>query len=144
MSDAEGCWRNGAVVEMEAVNCEGWHWYRDWKESCDEPVRNWNGSRGGKRSVAAKALLASLARAASFCSPDLEEKILLGSLFFPAFYFVFFLLFNQGYPGIVGEVWNLQHSRESSSSACPSKSSSSRKPSASYGRATTNTSTDTS
>ncbi|MBI2136768.1 hypothetical protein HYU06_06880 [Candidatus Woesearchaeota archaeon] len=45
--------------------------------------------------------------AAMLCRPDLRDKILAGGVIFLAIYFIFFLLFNLAYPGIVQRVWNL-------------------------------------
>ncbi len=41
------------------------------------------------------------------CRPDLKKKIWSGGIAFLIVYFVFFLLFNITYPGIVQELWNL-------------------------------------
>lgn len=46
--------------------------------------------------------------AAILCRPDLKKKIFVGSLTFLFLYFIFFLLFNITYPGIVSAVWNLR------------------------------------
>lgn len=45
--------------------------------------------------------------AAILCQTDLKRKIWLGGTAFLALYFVFFLLFNIAYPGLVREAWNL-------------------------------------
>ena len=45
--------------------------------------------------------------AAMLCRPDLKKKILIGGLIFFMLYFIFFVLFNLIYPGLVLKVWNL-------------------------------------
>ncbi len=45
--------------------------------------------------------------AALFCRPDLKKRIFIGGFLFLGLYFIFFLLFNLAYPGIVERVWNL-------------------------------------
>ena len=45
--------------------------------------------------------------AAMLCRPDLKRKICVGGTMFLAIYFVFFLLFDLTYPGLVQNVWNL-------------------------------------
>src|SRR3989338_6607436 len=45
--------------------------------------------------------------AAMLCRPDLKKKILMGGLIFFVLYFIFFILFNLIYPGLVLEIWNL-------------------------------------
>ena len=45
--------------------------------------------------------------AAILCRPDLKRKILVGGVIFLALYFIFFMLFNLAYPGLVLEIWNL-------------------------------------
>ncbi len=45
--------------------------------------------------------------AAILCRTDLKRKIWFGGTAFLALYFIFFLLFNIAYPGLVHEMWNL-------------------------------------
>jgi hypothetical protein len=46
--------------------------------------------------------------AAIRCRPDLKKKIWVGGLMFLLLYFAFFFSFDQVYPGLVQEVWNLE------------------------------------
>lgn len=41
------------------------------------------------------------------CRPDLKRTVGLGGLLFMAIYFVFFLIFDLAYPGLVQQIWNL-------------------------------------
>jgi len=41
------------------------------------------------------------------CRPDLKKNMMFSGIIFLILYFIFFLLFNLAYPGIVQEVWNL-------------------------------------
>lgn len=41
------------------------------------------------------------------CRPDLKRNMLFSGIIFLVLYFIFFLLFNLAYPGMVPEVWNL-------------------------------------
>lgn len=43
-----------------------------------------------------------------FCRPDLVKKILMGSVFFTGFYFIFFISLVTSFPQYVRMVWNLQ------------------------------------
>ena len=44
---------------------------------------------------------------ALFCRPDLKKNIFVSGLIFLIIYFIFFLLLNLSYPGLVQEIWNL-------------------------------------
>ena len=44
---------------------------------------------------------------AILCRPDLKARVFIGGASFFILYFVFFLLFNLMYPGLVQEVWSL-------------------------------------
>lgn len=44
---------------------------------------------------------------AMICRPDLKNRVLLGGISFFILYFLFFLLFNLIYPGLISEIWNL-------------------------------------
>ena len=48
------------------------------------------------------------ALSALYCRPDLKKNIWISGLIFLFLYFIFFLLFNLVYPGIVQEVWDLE------------------------------------